>query len=99
MAATARHCSTANSRTIEDLYRANGFQQIKITSKVVDDYGGNENELAVSLQSTKVRKPWWAPSIWKATKLSRGTAFRLHQHGGQVSPFPSSTWRTIGTIF
>ena len=34
---------------MEDLYRANGFQQVKITSKVVDDYLGKKNVLAVFL--------------------------------------------------
>jgi outer membrane protein insertion porin family len=32
---------------LEDLYRANGFQQVKITSKVIDDYNGHENDLAL----------------------------------------------------
>ena len=36
-------------RGIEDLYRANGFQQIKITSNVVDDYAGHENDLALEI--------------------------------------------------
>jgi outer membrane protein insertion porin family len=34
---------------IEDLYRANGFQQIKISSKVLDDYDGHENDLALEI--------------------------------------------------
>jgi outer membrane protein insertion porin family len=34
---------------IEDLYRANGFQQIKITSNVIDDYEGHENDLALEI--------------------------------------------------
>jgi outer membrane protein insertion porin family len=34
---------------IEDLYRANGFQQIKITGNVVDDYEGRENDLALDI--------------------------------------------------
>jgi outer membrane protein assembly complex protein YaeT len=38
-----------DARTIEDLYRANGFEQVKTTTKVVDDYGGKDNQLAVSL--------------------------------------------------
>src|SRR5712692_5841734 len=36
-------------RGLEDLYRANGFQQVKITSNVEDDYQGQENQLAVIL--------------------------------------------------
>jgi outer membrane protein insertion porin family len=36
-------------RVLQDLYRANGFQQIKITSKVADDYEGRENAIAVFL--------------------------------------------------
>ena len=32
---------------LEDLYRANGFQQVKITSKIIDDYNGHENDLAL----------------------------------------------------
>jgi outer membrane protein insertion porin family len=34
---------------IEDLYRANGFQQIKITSNVVDNYQGHDNDLALNI--------------------------------------------------
>ena len=34
---------------IEDLYRANGFQQIKITSNVVDNYDGRKNDLALNI--------------------------------------------------
>jgi outer membrane protein insertion porin family len=36
-------------RVLQDLYRANGFQQVKITSKVEDDYEGKKNALAVFL--------------------------------------------------
>jgi len=34
-------------RGFEELYRANGFQQVKITSKVLDDYQGQKDVLAV----------------------------------------------------
>jgi outer membrane protein insertion porin family len=34
---------------LEDLYRASGFQQVKITGNVQDDYQGQENQLAVTL--------------------------------------------------
>jgi outer membrane protein insertion porin family len=37
-------------RGLEDMYRANGFQQVKITSAVQDNYEGRENQLAVRLQ-------------------------------------------------
>jgi outer membrane protein insertion porin family len=40
---------TGDIHAMEDLYRANGFQQIKISSKVVDDYGGHENNLALEI--------------------------------------------------
>jgi outer membrane protein insertion porin family len=36
-------------RGMEDLYRANGFQQVKITGNVVDDYEGHENNLALRI--------------------------------------------------
>jgi len=36
-------------RGLEDLYRANGFQQVKITSTVTDDYNGHENDLALTI--------------------------------------------------
>lgn len=39
----------ADLRNLENLYRANGFQKIKITSKLIEDYNGHENELAVTL--------------------------------------------------
>lgn len=34
-------------KTLETLYRANGFEQVKVTSKVADDYEGKKNILAV----------------------------------------------------
>ncbi|MGA8492808.1 MAG: outer membrane protein assembly factor BamA [Terriglobales bacterium] len=34
---------------MEDLYRANGFQQVKITSTVTDDYQGHENDLVLKV--------------------------------------------------
>jgi len=37
-------------RVLEDLYRANGFAQIKVTGKVIDNYKGRENNLAVAIQ-------------------------------------------------
>jgi outer membrane protein insertion porin family len=37
-------------RGLEDLYRANGFGQIKISTEVVDNYEGVENQLAINLQ-------------------------------------------------
>jgi outer membrane protein insertion porin family len=36
-------------RGLEDLYHANGFQQVKITSTVVDDYDGHENDLGLTI--------------------------------------------------
>jgi outer membrane protein insertion porin family len=40
---------TSDIRGLENLYRANGFQQIRITSKLIEDYNGHENELAIAL--------------------------------------------------
>ena len=34
---------------LEDLYRANGFQQVKITTNMIDDYNGHENDLALTI--------------------------------------------------
>ena len=34
---------------LEDLYRANGFEQVKITSNVLDDYEGHENDLVLKI--------------------------------------------------
>jgi outer membrane protein insertion porin family len=36
-------------RGLENLYKANGFQNVKITSSVMDDYEGHENVLAVRI--------------------------------------------------
>src|SRR5271169_6607692 len=36
--------------TLESLYRSNGFRQVKIETKVDDDYEGEDNHLAVHLQ-------------------------------------------------
>jgi outer membrane protein insertion porin family len=37
-------------KALEDLYRANAFEQIKITSDALDDYQGHENNLAVVIK-------------------------------------------------
>ncbi|HYL15433.1 MAG TPA: POTRA domain-containing protein [Terriglobales bacterium] len=37
-------------RGLEALYRAQGFAQVKITSNLIDNYGGVPNQLAVQLQ-------------------------------------------------
>jgi outer membrane protein insertion porin family len=37
-------------RGLEDLYRANGFQQVKITSTAQDDYQGRPKQLAITLK-------------------------------------------------
>ena len=36
-------------RGLENLYNANGFQDVKITSAVTEDYSGHENDLAITL--------------------------------------------------
>ncbi len=38
---------SSDIRGLEDLYRANGFQEIKISGTVIDDYEGRENDLAL----------------------------------------------------
>jgi len=40
----------ADLRGVEDLYRANGFQQVKTGSSIVDDYKGRKNDLALKIQ-------------------------------------------------
>lgn len=37
-------------RTMEDLYRSNGFAQVKVSSNILDDYQGQENDLALQIQ-------------------------------------------------
>jgi outer membrane protein insertion porin family len=34
---------------IENLYRSNGFRQVKVTSNVEDDYNGHKDELAITI--------------------------------------------------
>jgi outer membrane protein insertion porin family len=41
---------TADIRGLETLYTANGFQQIKITSNLIEDYAGHENEIGITLK-------------------------------------------------
>jgi outer membrane protein insertion porin family len=40
-------------RSIEQLYRENGYQSIKITTKLLEDYGGKENDEALELNVTE----------------------------------------------
>jgi outer membrane protein insertion porin family len=37
-------------RGIEDLYRANGFQQVKVSGTTIDNYEGDERQLAVKIE-------------------------------------------------
>jgi outer membrane protein assembly complex protein YaeT len=39
----------ADVRGVENSYRANGFQNVKITPEVIDDYEGHENNLAIKI--------------------------------------------------
>jgi len=41
---------SADVRAIENLYQANGFDQVKVSTEVEDDYRGKENYLAVFLK-------------------------------------------------
>ena len=41
---------TNDIRGFEDLYKANGFQQVKITSNVQDDYKGEKNQIAAFIK-------------------------------------------------
>jgi len=36
-------------RAMADIYQANGFEQVKISAEMADNYGGQENQLAVGL--------------------------------------------------
>jgi len=41
---------TRDVGNIEDLYRTNGFQQVKVTANVLDDYKGEKGRMAVTIQ-------------------------------------------------
>jgi outer membrane protein assembly complex protein YaeT len=41
---------TADVRSLENLYRSNGFQQVKVVSTVLDDYQGQENQLGLEIR-------------------------------------------------
>ena len=36
--------------SVADLYRSNGFAQVKVTSNILDDYQGHENDLGVEIK-------------------------------------------------
>ena len=40
---------TADVRGMENIYRANGFADVKITTEVIDDYQGRENDVAIKI--------------------------------------------------
>jgi outer membrane protein insertion porin family len=40
----------ADVRGLEDLYKANGFEEIKVTGSVTDDYRGQKNQLEVTVR-------------------------------------------------
>jgi outer membrane protein insertion porin family len=40
---------SADLRGLENLYKSNGFQNAKVTSDVIDDYQGHENEVAIKI--------------------------------------------------
>jgi outer membrane protein insertion porin family len=39
---------TTDVRSLENIYRANGFSKVAVTPTVVDDYDGHENDIAVN---------------------------------------------------
>jgi outer membrane protein assembly complex protein YaeT len=41
---------TNDLRGFEQLYKANGFQDVKVTSKVIDNFGGKPNSLAIEIE-------------------------------------------------
>ncbi len=43
-------------RSLEALYRANGFDQVKITNDITDNYGGKKNQLGVNLRIAEGRQ-------------------------------------------
>ena len=46
---------------IEDLYRSNGFSQVKVTSQVTDNYKGRGTRSASACTWKKGRRSWWEP--------------------------------------
>jgi outer membrane protein insertion porin family len=38
-----------DATAIENLYRSNGFRQVKVTTNTEDDYGGHKNEIAITV--------------------------------------------------
>lgn len=40
---------SADVASLENLYKSNGFEQVKVTSNVQDNYQGSENQIAVAL--------------------------------------------------
>ncbi len=71
--------------SIEDLYRSNGFRDVKVTSGIEDNYQGHSNELAVTLHISEGEQ--WLVSNLEITGAAPADLARLlpvvHSTAGQ----------------
>ncbi len=71
--------------SVEDLYRSNGFRNVRVTSKVQDDYRGHSGELGVQLLIEE--GPQWRVNTLKLTGVEAGDrdylTSLLHSTAGQ----------------
>ena len=82
---------TNDLRGFEQLYKANGFQEVKVTSKVVDNFGGKPNSLAIEIEVNEGPQ-----TLVGAFKLAGNDSFSADQLDSYIStakgqPFSEST--------
>ncbi len=53
---------TRDMNTLRDLYRSNGFQDVEVTSREIDDYGGKKFDIAVFLD-VQEGPQWFVSSL------------------------------------
>ncbi|MBV8897079.1 MAG: BamA/TamA family outer membrane protein, partial [Acidobacteriaceae bacterium] len=74
-------------QSIQDLYTSNGFQDVKIKSRTVDDYGGIKNHVAAFIQIDE--GPQWLVSSLQIEGLSSGdlTTLKLRLTSSAGEPY------------
>lgn len=72
---------------LEDLYRANGFEQVRITSKVVDDYEAHENDLALIISVDEGPQTLVGAFHIEGNKAFPEAQLRAHINTSEGEPF------------
>ena len=72
---------------IRDLYRNNGFRDVDVTSRVADDFGGQEGHIAIFLDITEGPQ-WFVSKLeFQGVEDNYQTALRMTLHSTEGQPY------------